>query len=54
MDYSVNNVLIRTVTEIHREGRRSFRDQEWTSLHNWCTGESTNEELVDNDISGVD
>ena len=27
---------VRTVTQILREGRRNFRDQERTDLHSWC------------------
>jgi len=29
--------IVRIVIRIHREGRRSFRDQERLGLHSWCT-----------------
>ena len=33
----VKGEIVRIVTEMRREGRRSFRDQEQTTLHSWCT-----------------
>jgi len=33
----VKGDIIRIVTEMDHEGRRSFRDQERTTLHSWCT-----------------
>jgi len=32
-----NERIVKIVTGIRRGGRRSFRDQERISLHNWCT-----------------
>jgi len=32
----VKREIVKIVTEIRHEGRRSFRDQGWTLLHSWC------------------